>query len=739
MTATLDRLYDLLPAVHRNRDFAEGEPLRALLEVIAEQVALIEEDIERAYDNWFIETCEEWVVPYIGALVGHQPVGPVGEAARRTGALTPRREVANTIPNRARKGSLRLLERLAADVAGWPALAVEFGERLSQSQSLRLRRPDRGAIADLRRPLDGVGGPLDIRARTADLRRLGSARTRGSHGPGNVGLFVWRQQAFPVTRAPARCCEEVGPNCFTFSLLGNDIPLFARPEPGRPDRPRMPERISRRGLAAPRRRGERIAHPSPAYYGLDEVDGETMVRSLAVWARDWPKRGAGNSGPIPPDKIVVADLEDWTYLPPLDHVAIDPERGRIAFPPRQPPKRQIRVSYHRGFPAELGGGEYQRPLAQEADASLIRVTGVRQLRDALEPWTPPPPLEEGEDEPPARDRPKHAVIEITDNGVYVLPIRIQLGPGETLQLRSAQGMHSWIGLVDFEAGGTDSLNVIGAEGSRFILDGLTIYGRGVQVEGALRSLTVRHSTLVPGWWLGPDCDPKRPAEPSIEILDSGACITVERSIVGSIQVNNDEVRTDPIRLRVSDSVIDATGADCDSPQCEALGAAGSRIAFATARFERCTIIGRVMTHAVELGENSLFLGRMTVARRQLGCLRFCYVTPGSRTPRRFQCQPDLAEAALDLPAGPAPEGSPLPEVEEARARVRPRFDSLRYGRPDYCRLALSCPQEIGRGADDEGEMGVYHDLQLGRRAANLRARLEEYVPARCDAGIIFAD
>ncbi len=617
-------------------------------------------------------------------------------------------------------------------------MAVDYGERLAQSQSLRQARPDRGAFADLRRPLVGAEGPLDIRARTADLRRLGSARTRGLHGPGNVGLFVWRQRAFPVTRAPARCCEEIGPNCFTFSLLGNDIPLFARPEPGRPDRPRAPERISRGALAAPRGRGARIAHPSPVYYGLDEVDGETVVRSLAVWAPDWPKRGSGNSGPIPHDRIVVADLEDWAYLPPPDHIAIDPERGRIAFPPRQPPKRQVRVSYHRGFPAEIGGGEYERPLAQEAAAELVRVTGIRQLRDALEPWSPPP-LEEGGDQAPGRDRPRHAVIEITDSGVYVLPIRIQLGPGETLQLRAAQGKQPVIGLVDFEAGGTDALSVTGEEGSRFTLDGLTIYGRGVQVEGALRSLTVRHTTLVPGWWLGPDCDPKRPAEPSIALIDSGACVTVERSIVGSIQVNNDEVRTDPVRLRVSDSVIDATGADCDSPQCEALGAAGSRIAFATARFLRSTVIGRVMTHAVELGENSLFLGRMTVARRQLGCLRFCYVTPGSRTPRRFQCQPDLAESALGLPDGPAPKGVPLPEVEEVRARVRPRFDSLRYGRPDYCRLALGCPPEISRGAEDESEMGVYHHLQLGRRAANLRARLEEYVPARCDAGICFAD
>jgi len=731
MTDTLDRLYDLLPAVHPNRDAAEGEPLRALLQVIAEQVALIEEDIERAYDNWFIETCEDWVVPYIGALVGYEPVGPVGQAARRAGALTPRREVANTIRYRARKGTLRLLERLAADVAGWPALAVEFRERLAQSQSLRLRRPDRGGIADIRQPLHGLGSPLDRLARTADLRRLGSARTAGTHGPGNVGLFLWRLRAFPVTRAPARCCEEVGPHCFTFSLLGNDTPLFARPQPERADRPRVPERIGRRALAAPRARGERAAHPSPAYYGVDEVDGQAVARSLAIWAPDWPKKGANPSNPIPPDRIIIADLEDWTYLPRLNHVALDPERGRIAFPPRQLPKSQVKVSYHYGFPAEIGGGEYQRPLAQEPEAKVIRVAGVKQLRAALEHWA--------EGGAPQGGEPRHEVIEIADSGVYVLPVRIHLEPGETLQLRAAQRTRPVIGLVDWEAGATDALSVTGGKDSRFTIDGMMIYGRGVHVEGALRSLTVRHSTLVPGWWLGPDCDPKRPAEPSIEVLDSGVCITVERSIVGSIQVNNDEVGTDAIRVRVSDSIVDATGADCDSPQCEALGAAGSRIAFANARFVRSTIIGRVMTHAVELGENSLFLGRMTVARRQLGCLRFCYVTPGSRTPRRFQCQPDLVEAALNLPKGPAPKGSPHPEVEEARARVRPRFDSLRYGRPDYCRLALGCPEEISRGADDESEMGVYHHLHLGMRAANLRARLEEYVPARCDAGIIFAD
>ena len=725
MSEPIDRLYQLLPMVHRNRDFGRGEPLRALLQVIAEQVELIEEDIERGYENWFIETCEPWVIPYIGKLVGYEPVGAAGDAARRAGALTARREVANTISYRARKGTLRLLERLAADVSGWPAIAVEFRERLAQSQSLRRGRLDRGALADIGLPFSGPGGYRDSRARSADVRRLGSGRRPGLHGPANVGVHVWRMTAFPVTRAPARCRDDVGGHCFTFSLLGNDIPLFARPQPGRPGRPPVPERIGRRALALPRARGERFAHPDPAFYGCDEEGGEAAVRSLAIWAPDWPGAGGRPSGPIPPEQIIVADLEDWSYLPPPDHIALDPERGRFAFPPLQRPKGQVTVSYHYGFSAEVGGGEYRRPLRQEAKSKVRQVAGLAALRRALRRWERPPA---------ASARPRHEVIEIADSGVYVLPVRVHLGPGETLQLRAAQRRRPVIGLVDWQAGGSDSLSVTGAPDSRFTLDGLIVYGRGIQAEGALRSLTVRHSTLVPGWWLGPDCDPKRPSEPSIELIRTGACLTVERSIVGSIQVNNDEVRTDPIRIRVSDSVVDATGIDCDAPQCEAIGAAGSRLAFATARIVRSTIIGRVMVHSVELGENSLFLGRMTVARRQVGCLRFSYVPPGSRTPRRFNCQPDLAEAALDLPRPP-----PAGEVDRERRRVRPRFESLRYGRPDYCRLAADCPQEISRGADDESEMGVFHHLQNARRAANLRVRLDEYVPARCDAGIIFAD
>jgi hypothetical protein len=246
--------------------------------------------------------------------------------------------------------------------------------------------------------------------------------------------------------------------------------------------------------------------------------------------------------------------------------------------------------------------------------------------------------------------------------------------------------------------------------------------------------------LVPGWSLGPDCDPKRPSEPSIMVVDSQVCLTIAHSIVGSIQVNNDEVTTDPMKIRVTDSVVDATGADCDAPECEALGAAGSRLAFADACFARSTVIGRVMTHSLT-ADDSIFLGRITVARRQLGWMRFCHVAPASRTPRRFHCQPDKAEAEAKAEAVAARLSPAETEAKLnwTRAAVRPRFDSLRYGKPEYCRLAADCPVEVGTGAEDGSEMGVFHHLRTARRLASLRTAVDDHMPAGLTAAILLAD
>ena len=242
MNTNTDRLYDLLPAIHRLRNVEQGEPLRALLAVIAEQVSVVEADIAKLYENWFIETCQDWVVPYIGDLIGYQPVHEAGEPGEvstvegrlRNKILIPRREVAETIHYRRRKGTLALLELIANAVAGWPARAVEFYRLLGVTQSINHLRLERARTVDLRSrdALDRLDGPFDEVAHTVDVRRVNSNRSRGRFNIPSVAVFVWRLRPYSVTRTPAYCLEDVSPQSFTFSVLGNDSPLFNHPQRG---------------------------------------------------------------------------------------------------------------------------------------------------------------------------------------------------------------------------------------------------------------------------------------------------------------------------------------------------------------------------------------------------------------------------------------------------------------------------------------------------------------------------
>jgi hypothetical protein len=386
-----------------------------------------------------------------------------------------------------------------------------------------------------------------------------------------------------------------------------------------------------------------------------------------------------------------------------------------------------------------------------------------------------------------KDAKEHAVIEITDSGVYVEPINIEFKNGQqSLQLRAANRKRPIIRLLDWQTDRPDSLTITGDTGTRFMIDGILVTGRGLQITGDMAELTIRHSTLVPGWTLDGECEPQRSTEPSLEIFAPNICVKIEHSIIGAIQVdpaiqvmvedrpdqvsdtkdsasdyddeNTDEgvnlvvpprcqgqrgeVHLDPIRICVSDSILDAT-----DPEFEVLGMPGCPVAHVTLNILRSTVFGQIHVHAIELGENCIFYGRITVARRQHGCLRFSYVTPDSRTPRRYRCQPDLVVKKIEQVIHLQAEEQNLPEpseqeIEAARQveilRVRPQFNSMRYGTPTYCQLGKSCAEEIKRGADDESEIGVFHDLYQPQRDANLDARLEEYIPAGSDAGIIHA-
>jgi hypothetical protein len=117
------------------------------------------------------------------------------------------------------------------------------------------------------------------------------------------------------------------------------------------------------------------------------------------------------------------------------------------------------------------------------------------------------------------------------------------------------------------------------------------------------------------------------------------------------------------------------------------------------------------------------------------------VPHGCRTPKRYHCQPDLAEQVKLtelLKLNPHPLQADIDHARELeRERVKPQYNSVRYGRPAYCQLAETCAPEIKSGAEDDSEMGVFHDLFQPQRLANLRARLNEYTPAGSDVGILF--
>jgi hypothetical protein len=490
---------------------------------------------------------------------------------------------------------------------------------------------------------------------------------------------------------------------------------------------------------------------SAAYYGAQ--------KSIAIYAPGWPAKGAAQ--PIPANLVIPADLTDWHYRAPRQRVAVDPVLGRIVFPERQLPKHGVWVTYHYAFSADMGGGEYPRGLSQPASFVLYRVRKDKPAPDtsestetinaALVRWRadqaalgPEPALaEEKELWRQAKEELRAAVIQIEDSSVYSESLRVELEAGESLQLRAANRTRPIIRLIDNATDRPDAFAISGKKASRFKLDGLMVIGRGLQIngpdcsdrkrfmEGDLCDVIIRHSTLVPGWELESGCEPKRPNEPSLELFHARAKIIVEASIIGSIYVSADEVQADPVDISIRDSIVDAT-----SEGLVAIGAPRLPLAFARLSIVRSTVIGAVNTHVIAMGENSIFMSLVRVGRRQTGCMRFCYVTPGSRTPQRYHCQPDHVIATLNEVEPPLVTDEKEKARQRESERVRPRFGSIHYGTSAYCQLASGCAEEISAGADDQSEMGVFHDLFNPQRTASLRARLDEYTPAGMETGIL---
>jgi hypothetical protein len=789
MSHPADHLYELLPVVIRTADAKQEYPLRDLLRVIGEEATLLEDEIRQMYDNLFIETCEPWVVPYIGDLVGYEPLfvppgtGDGCEEDGRASFINPRRSVAERVGLARRKGTFSVLDDLITSATGWPAHVVD----------------DEGE---------------DLVAH----------------------VHVWRLPSWPLTRVRP-FYQPRHTNSYSLSVLGNDAPLFTRGDP-------EPDEEITAGRQAPQRLliDDLKEHPD-AYYGQDKslclyenehaisasrlqpmdlsdwkaeiVDDEIAVdpelgrvmfperyrpkRFTASYHYGFATAMGGGEYPRPlqnatlgislfreghlvdqgipfleefrvdlrpiaewlrermANDVLTMDLDDGAKVERL----LAPELNRLmqAFPLPEgllPPNLELDEEGVMLRSIDPQGNRRIRLTHLQLEAlypdTINRSFGIVRIDSTMDSPTIMDVVREME----ADDRtPLTMVIELTDSGFYVESIVMNARPFHTLILRAAEGCRPTI-LLSERSADIDDMVISAGHASRIVLDGLMIANRGVRITGNPLTVDIRHCTLVPGWELGGDCEPRRGEEPSLILSDIplyqpweregwsdcppelliSTHVRIDRTITGTILIQRDEVDAEPVRLDICRSIVDATDEDA-----VAIGAPGDRKALAILGIVSSTIIGTVNTHAIELGENSIFMCKLEVGRRQVGCMRFCYVPRGSRTPARHACQPDLVIAAVK--AKELPPWQEQNEIDDESNRVTPVFidPDLRYGRPDYCRLDdisdPGCASEIRQGADDESEMGVFRDLYVPQRLSNLRSVVREFMPIGWNSEVRF--
>jgi hypothetical protein len=706
-----EKLWSLVPEYHRDLDgrvASATDPggrnqLRALVEVLGAQAAVLRRSADRTWDDQFIDLCDDWAVPYIGELVATRMLPALDKRARRV-------DVAKTIYYRRRKGTLRVLEELIADISGWDGVVVEEFRRLARAWH-RLDQPPierrgpltgtmPGGTADLRSPFGAelAPGPFSEYAHTADVRR--HQGTDGRRSITKVGFHLYRLASVPVfTMRPVPAPGVVAG--YTFDPLGRDVPLFAKSARGgqweawRSARPwevaapiscRLlnhavydvtPEAIAAAIVQIPglsdqeqddlkKLRGRVFASTGSLHDAVAEVDsGGTLdvpavhqaVEAASIIA-DCGKSTLLNgsiaitdsSGLIPPEQIIAGDLRQWRSPPAGYRAIIDPERGRILFD--QPQTRAPRADIRIGVVGAVGANPMSRDRLQTATQSI---SGGLQL----------PVLVDG------------GVAEIDDSLIYRPPAADVAA--QSLVLQAAEGERPFVRLDN------DWVFSSVATGAELTLDGLWLGGAGnaVVLRGDFDTVTIRRCTFDAGTSASGD-DVRLQVEANI------ARLVIERCLLSRIVI--DAAAVVPT-ITITDSVIDGDHSDVS---------VGTAIAAdrSTLDLRGVTAIGKV--DALRLwADEVLATGIVTITDTQTGCFRFSAAPEGSRLPHPYE-------------STVTPPGS--------------IFTTHDPGQPAYAQLRQGLADSIARGGEHGSELGAFAHLNQPISFDSLRTKVEEYLP-----------
>jgi hypothetical protein len=727
------KLWQLLPAVYRAMDGAVPNvpgPLQELVNRIGAQTATLRRSIDRLWENQSIETCDDWVVPYIGDLLATRLVSCLDARAQRL-------DVANTIYYRRRSGTLGVLEELAFDIAARDAHAVEFFRRLARTRH-QFDLPignvfTAAAPAWARSTTYTVGqvvanGPNGYRCVTAGTSVGSGTGGTGPTGSGTSitdGSVTWafvdpvgslvpaviEGLAGAASHTPAGGFADLrnayaaastdtpfdefahtadlragvqSAGWYNISHLGvfiwwlqsfpivNATPVSNGKSPAcltfDPSGRKIP-------LFAPR---SRIASTSfgDNWVAPDEWDLPVAVRNVLWNAYPDQLYGSGLA-------FSVGLLAGGTSSAlKRDAVRIQPEAGVFSFV-GTPPTGTIVTSYNFGFMSQIGAGGFPERLLTTIDqpAAVTKVGGGSGLAGALGGIS------------------AAATVEITDSLTYAGPTVLAL-PAATVVLRAQDLARPMIR----GAGGGATWTITGA-GNDLVLQGMWLQGADLVLAGTFANVRLRLATIDPGT-SGSGTPPYSVAIDGMQLAPAHLWIdgtittlTLERCITGPIRTRNKGLVE---QITATDSII------------QAIPTVGTDFALQTTSGEvslaRTTVLGKTAVHRLDASE-CILDDVATVDDTQHGCVRFSAYAQGSRLHAPYR--------SVTVPP------------------VGPLFVSRRFGTPSFARLtrladnAIVAPQTgdtILGGAQNGSEMGAFCGENIAPEKRGLVIKFEEYAP-----------
>jgi hypothetical protein len=483
-----DKLWQLLPAVYRTLDtdqLGANGPLREMVNRIGATTAVLRQSIDRLWENQSIETCDDWVIPYIAQLVGTRLVQGLDSSGQRL-------DVANTITYRRRKGTVGLIEQLAHDISGWDAKVVEFFRRLGRTR--HGLDPPVGPIGTPGSQLtalheaEGLVGPLTFThiGGFADLRNVyGATKSRsafdeyyhfadtrqgdgdfGWHAIPHLGVFVWRLLSLEVKNVTPVAVKGC-PGWFTFDPTGRDTPLFAAQRDAAafgdiwvsPSEGQLPTPISQALLNADVAAGQKGLGLYPVVPPPENVTMPDAVMSVAPASTTDDPYGASGQNPA---------------------VVLRPERGRFKLTASPTPTPL--ATYHYGFPSEIGAGPYDR----------------RTQTLTIATPTPRDTLKGGGTALASIADPHHGTVTLGDSLTYAGAPDLDVDRNLTVNATNNQRP-----LIRLDAGKPWTIHGHSDETS-LTLDGLFVSGQDIVLTGAFSTVTISCCTLDPGSGATPD-------------------------------------------------------------------------------------------------------------------------------------------------------------------------------------------------------------------------------------------